>query len=390
MSKQKQVHLYVQIPFCETRCPFCRFTRAYRVNELTDLSLIPEFLPALEREMQSLDTSEMEVLDIQFGGGSPTLLQKGELKLVLDMLGKYFNIPGDCQISIDALPNTLDPAKIDELSEVGFNRINLGVQSTNDFLLEVLNRKYNREKIFQTVELLKSKGITLINVDLISGLPGQNPEEWGNTLKDVLAMDVPNITVNNFMTNFKGFEQFMERVDKFGLTAATTEQRVQLMKQAYTVLREAGYENYLGHFFCKPGTRYDYEIDIFVANDNVISFGPGVQTIYDNKIIIKAGDISGYIENPLGIKKLVLEDYVEDYIRLNFFTVDGINKERFESKFKISFEEGLAFNDFVKNLVLGLEEHDLLERDQDGVRVKRGLLMDGIVFLHHYFDQNNI
>ncbi|MFC1867333.1 radical SAM family heme chaperone HemW [Thermodesulfobacteriota bacterium] len=172
--------LYIHIPFCKTKCPYCGF------YSIADPSLISRWLKALKKEVLHYRDRFDVFNSLYLGGGTPTLLRLSDLETLLDCLHSHFNFTKDTEITIEANPGDMTGEMINGLKSLGFNRINLGVQSFDNRQLMFLGRRHTADEAEQALTLLRSSGFDNIGMDLIYGLKDQPLKEWMQTLKKAI------------------------------------------------------------------------------------------------------------------------------------------------------------------------------------------------------------
>jgi len=173
--------LYIHIPFCRSKCYYCDF------YSIASKRLIPRYLEALKIEIE-LYRGRFESFDsLYLGGGTPTLLDLGEIKEILDCLYAHLVFSSDVEKSIEANPCDMSAEKIKGLKALGFNRINLGVQSFNDRDLMFLGRAHRARDAEKAIEGLRSAGFNSIGMDLIYGLRDQKIRGWTETMEKAVS-----------------------------------------------------------------------------------------------------------------------------------------------------------------------------------------------------------
>ncbi len=181
MSREALPGLYVHIPFCRTKCPYCDFYSE------TSVTQIPAWLHALEKEILLYKDRFSAFDTLYIGGGTPTVLDNPVLVSLITGLLKHFHFTRNAEITIEANPNDITQEKLKVLCSLGVNRISLGVQSFNDAELAVLQRRHTAREARRALEMLRSCGFANIGVDLIYGIPGQSSDAWFDTLSRALT-----------------------------------------------------------------------------------------------------------------------------------------------------------------------------------------------------------
>ncbi len=172
--------LYVHIPFCQSKCPYCDF------YSLTDLDLIPAYLTALDQEA-SLYQEQFPAFDSLFlGGGTPSLLSGVQLDRLMTTLRRHFHLAPDAEITLEANPDDITRDKLARFLDLGINRLSLGVQSCHEAELRFLGRRHTARQTLAALELIRAAGFANLGLDLMYGLPGQRQEDWVGTLETAL------------------------------------------------------------------------------------------------------------------------------------------------------------------------------------------------------------
>lgn len=196
MNKQKEISLYVHIPFCVRKCNYCDFLSAP-----ADEQTMERYVQALLLEIQAYQNTELvnrNVKSIYIGGGTPSILQPSLIKQILEQIKATFNMSEEAlkqaEISMEMNPGTVDYEKCKAYYEMGINRISIGLQSTSDMELQMLGRIHSYDDFMSTYKMLRQVGFQNINVDLMSALPGQTLESYTSGLEKVLALKPEHIS----------------------------------------------------------------------------------------------------------------------------------------------------------------------------------------------------
>jgi len=180
--------LYVHVPFCRSKCPYCGF---YSIASNTP---VDAWLDGLKREILCHKDRFDQFDTLYLGGGTPTFLSTMVLKEVMACLFDHFHFTSDAEITIEANPGDINPSKAGALKMLGFNRINLGVQSFNDPILKFLGRRHSAEKVENAMGNLRSAGFINIGLDLIYGMKAQSMKAWVNTLQRALVFQPEHLS----------------------------------------------------------------------------------------------------------------------------------------------------------------------------------------------------
>ena len=179
-SNVQKPGLYIHVPFCRKKCAYCDF------YSISDLSLIQEWLLALEHEIRLYKERWGAFDTLYLGGGTPSLLGKAELRKVFGLLHQHFDFVEGTEITLEANPDDLTREKLRLLKDLGITRISLGAQSFNDQVLAFLGRRHTAAQAESALETIRDLGFENLSIDLIYGLPNQKISEWMNTMTHVL------------------------------------------------------------------------------------------------------------------------------------------------------------------------------------------------------------
>jgi oxygen-independent coproporphyrinogen-3 oxidase len=239
-------HIYVHIPFCARICPYCAFYK-----ELLDRSQTDRFCEALVRELQQHQQErELAPSTIYFGGGTPTALRTPQLGLLLTGLRDHLNLEQLVEWSVEANPGSVSPKKAELLRESGINRISLGVQSWDDDLLKLLGREHNAKQAEASFRILRSAGLSNVNIDLMFALPGQSPAQWRKTLATTIALGPEHIST--YCLTYEEDTDFFLRHGR-GEFRSDNDAEAEFFEIAMAMLETAGYEQYETSNYARAG-----------------------------------------------------------------------------------------------------------------------------------------
>jgi oxygen-independent coproporphyrinogen-3 oxidase len=174
--------LYLHIPFCQTKCPYCDF------YSITGTGQVQDFLAALDQEARLYREQFSEFDSLFLGGGTPSLLTRAQLAALMKNLRRHFVFAQDSEITIEANPDDITVEKLRLFRELGINRLSLGVQSFDEAELRFLGRRHTAGQTAAAIDLIRAAGFTNLGLDLMYGLPGQSPDAWLKTLEMALSL----------------------------------------------------------------------------------------------------------------------------------------------------------------------------------------------------------
>jgi oxygen-independent coproporphyrinogen-3 oxidase len=191
--------IYVQVPFCQTKCTYCNFHTGVFSKELYAPYVravcreTAEF-PRLLRENKIADVPEAVVDSVYFGGGTPSLLDPANLAEIIEAIRKSFPSQFE-EVTLEADPETIGPEKAGAWREAGFNRISMGVQSFDDAELRAAGRMHRRADVFRATKTLRDAGFANLSFDLIAGLPHQTDRSWQESVGQLLELRPEHVSI---------------------------------------------------------------------------------------------------------------------------------------------------------------------------------------------------
>jgi oxygen-independent coproporphyrinogen III oxidase len=244
----RNLSLYVHLPFCNTICFYCACNKVVT----RDRSKGNKYLEYLYREIDmqaELFRSDPHVVQMHWGGGTPTFFDAEELASLFLHLGSRFDLAPDGEYSIEIDPRTVDAEKMLALREMGFNRVSLGVQDFDPEVQRAVNRVQSEERTLEVIAAARRCGFESVNIDLIYGLPKQNLVTYNRTLARVLAAQPDRVAIYNYAHLPSRFKS-QRRINDAEIPPPDV--KLKLLGLAAQRLTEAGYV-YIGmDHFAKP------------------------------------------------------------------------------------------------------------------------------------------
>lgn len=184
--------LYVHVPFCKTKCPYCDFNTYQGIENLME-----PFLPSLKAEIQSWGETlaHPAVTSIFFGGGTPSYLPPGYIEQILASIQSSYQVDSGAEITIEANPGDLDAAACAGILAQGVNRLSIGVQSLDNDLLNLLGRRHQASEAVDAFQAARKAGFDNVNLDLMYGLPNQSIDQWRKTLDSLTSLEPEHISL---------------------------------------------------------------------------------------------------------------------------------------------------------------------------------------------------
>ncbi len=246
--RRSLLSFYIHIPFCESACWFCGCN--VMITKRRDIS--GRYLQYLFKELSLLEKylgNELKIDQFHIGGGTPNFLTEEELRKLMEEFLKRFSFTEGAEISIELDPRFLTRDYVKTLKELGFNRISMGLQDINEEVQRAINRFQSKELMLKVMDWLREEGFNSINIDLIYGLPNQNPKNFKNTLEFTLKLSPERVAVFNF-AYVPWLKPLQRKIDKNLLPKP--EEKLKMLKSAVELFQEGGYVFIGMDHFAKP------------------------------------------------------------------------------------------------------------------------------------------
>ena len=380
--------IYISVPFCRTKCSYCNFASdvfSRAVFERYVDRVCADVAKASQTAAEVGGQLEREVDSIYLGGGTPTVLEAGQLRRMFEAVRAQFDVQPNAEITVECAPGTLAPEMLEALLSCGVNRVSLGVQSFVDGEAAAVGRLHKRATVVDDISRLRAAGITNINVDLIAGLPHQTAESWKESLAETLSTGAPHVSVymlevdddsrlgreliaggTRYHAHFVPDE---EAVADFYLEAGETLDAVGVAQYEISNFARAGFES---RHNLKYWTRQSYLGFGVDAHSMLPGLERGVESVRFSTPDALEGYIAGGPLNPIRVSSVAA---LEETFFLGLRLTCGVDVYQVAAKFGeatiAGFSEPIA--DFVRA--------GLMERQGDVIRLTpRGRLLSNEVF----------
>ena len=369
--------IYIHVPFCLSRCFYCHFS-----TQLWDADLAKRYAHAVAHEIVGFaakDARENDVDSIYFGGGTPSLLSTREVKEILNACGSVFKITADCEISLEANPDTITESKASDWREMGINRISIGAQSFNNQELAAIGRIHSAEQIGKSFRILRRFAFKNINLDLMLGLPQQTERQWLLNLGTIESLSPEHLSV--YMLDFEGSEPLSQSIEEGTISVPEEDLIADWYLASLDYLLKAGYEQYEISNFAMPGFQCRHNLKYWMGIP-VWGFGPGGHS-YDGEFrYANYKDVNPYFKSleegnpPVEWRRHVSDSQkLQEALFLGLRLRKGIDWDRLESTFPHSR------TDRYKKVLFELQSQELVEWQDTNVRLTRsGMLLSNEIF----------
>ncbi len=264
--------LYIHIPFCQTKCPYCDFNTYQGIE-----SLMSPYGAALQGELARWGQvlGRPAVNTIFFGGGTPSYLPPGAIGDILAAAGAAFSIAQDAEITIEANPGDLTDAAARRLLQQGVNRLSIGVQSLDNGLLSLLGRRHNAAEAIAAFQTVRAAGFSNVNLDLMYGLPQQTMTQWQDTLQRLADLEPAHISL--YCLTLEEGTPLRRWVEQGKLPPPDEDLAADMYQYARQLLGERGYRHYEISNWARPGLESQHNL-AYWRNLPYLGVGPGAHS----------------------------------------------------------------------------------------------------------------
>ena len=266
------IALYIHIPFCQTKCPYCDFNTFAGIE-----TLIPSYIKALAAEIRHWGAllGRPRVSTVFFGGGTPSYVPGQAIDSILESTRSAFQVTPSAEITMEANPGDLSGEGVSSLPQWGINRLSIGVQSLDSSLLELLGRRHSSQEAVEAYRSARRAGFTNIGLDLMYGIPRQTPEQWRDTLNEVLSLSPEHLSLY-CLTLEEGTP--MEQQVRLGeMPQPDPDLAADMYLLAEELLERAGYRHYEISNWARPGMESHHNLTYW-RNQPYLGVGPGAHS----------------------------------------------------------------------------------------------------------------
>ena len=259
MGNLPPLSLYIHIPWCVQKCPYCDFNSHALKGEVPHEEYVQHLLNDLDADLPL--TSGREVSTIFIGGGTPSLLSSEAMQMLLDGVRARLPLSPTAEITMEANPGTVEADRFSGYQRAGVNRISIGVQSFSAAKLERLGRIHGPDEAKRAAKLAENLGLRSFNLDLMHGLPDQSLEEALDDLRQAIALNPPHLSW--YQLTIEPNTLFASRPPRL----PDDDDLWDIFEQGHRLLSEAGYQQYETSAYAKPGYRCEHNLNYWRFGD---------------------------------------------------------------------------------------------------------------------------
>ena len=399
----RPLSLYFHLPFCKNACYFCGCNVVFTSKE----EKMSRYVDYLKRELDILSKHldcKRQVIQMHFGGGTPTFFTAAQLKVIIDEIKSYFpNFIEGAEISCEIDPRHIDEDQMRVMSEAGFNRVSFGIQDFNEEVQVAVHRVQPYDMTKAAMDLARKYNMVSVNVDLIYGLPHQSLETFKETLSLALTLDADRFAVFNY-AHVPWLKKTMRKIDE--TTLPLPDEKLKIMQYTIDFLTSNGYKMIGMDHFAKPEDELFRAIEKGELHRNfqgyttkggadligvgLTSIGEGLdsynQNFKDMTLYEEAID-AGKLPFERGVV-LNADDQIRQYVIMELMSNFKIDIERFNRLFDVDFKSYFAdaleaLRPFQEDALLTMDEKHIVS-SETGTLLIRNIAMPFDAYMHQH------
>ncbi len=388
----KNLSIYIHIPFCVRKCLYCDFLSAPASGKEME-SYVNLLLREIKRH--AIFYGDHRVISIFMGGGTPSILPARETGRILEQIRNSYFLAEDAEITVECNPGTVTAEKLENYIAHGINRLSIGLQSTDDGELSRIGRIHDYRCFLETYRLAREAGIRNINIDLMSGLPGQSVDSYVETLKKVIALEPEHISAYSLILE-EGTELYVNQ-NNYCFPDEEADREMYRLTGEY--MGEAGFHRYEISNYARKGRECRHN-RVYWQRGDYLGLGLGASSMVNNIRWKNQENGRAYADcvarlegaaacapgskafadvlrsaRLMEVQELSCKEQMEEFMFLGLRLMEGVDTREFERLFLISTQEVYG-----KSLA-GLLEAGLIKQEGTQLRLTpRGIDLSNMVF----------
>lgn len=364
----KRIGVYIHIPFCNGKCPYCDFYSIRKDNEIEN-KYINELIKRIDQN------SNVKADTLYVGGGTPSCIDIDNLTRVISHAIKVFDINKDNEITVECNPSDDLETKIPMLAKVGVNRISMGLQSANDIERKSLGRKASPTDVLKAIEVAKACDIDNISLDLMIGIPNQTQDSLQKSIEFCANSGATHIS--SYILKLEENTYFYKNKDKLNLP--NDEETANLYKFSCDELQRYGFKQYEISNYSKAGYESKHNLKYWNCEE-YLGLGASAHSFINGERFYNTRDIEGYINGSKSVLDGKGGDF-EEYVMMRLRLAKGLQNSLVERKF------GYCIPELMIQKAKELEKHGLaICRDNNISLTKEGFLLSNSIISHLLYD----
>lgn len=333
----RNVGIYIHIPFCASRCKYCDFCSVSDCD-----SLMPKYQAALVKHMKEFSSrlSGYYIDTVYFGGGTPSYYGARRLIKLFDTLKSNYNVLVASEVTTEINPDSVTLEDLTLLRKAGFNRLSIGAQSANNDILKFIGRRHSFEQVEKAVAMARKAGFENYSLDLIYGLPGQTRDDWADTLNRAMSLKPRHLSCYGLSLE-EGTPLYALRGSDL---MPDSDAQADMFLYTIETLARFGYYQYEISNFAKKGFESKHNLKYWELRDYA-GFGASAASNLGGLRYTYVASPMEYIDAVEGGSEIITEfeeltsyDRASEYLMLGLRTVNGISAEEYCNIYRCSFD----------------------------------------------------
>ena len=340
MNKEtRPLSIYIHIPFCIKKCSYCDFLSAPATEQTVE-----SYMAALFSEIEGKAGKyrDRRVVSVFIGGGTPSRLTGEQMGKLMACIRRNFSLDPAAEITSEVNPGTVSEEKLRTFRKAGINRLSIGMQSAQDEELRALGRIHDFAGFLEAYEAAVRAGFTNINVDVMSGLPGQTLESLRDTLGKLLALRPMPQHVSAYSLIVEEGTPFARMAERGELQLPEEDTERAMYEETREILAKYGFHRYEISNYAREGYECLHNVGYWIRRD-YLGFGIGAASLVDNVRFQNGRDLIAYLKNPQDCREeeqvLTEQEQMEETMFLGLRLIRGISYEQFEKQYGRSLPE---------------------------------------------------
>lgn len=336
---QKELELYIHIPFCVKKCSYCDFLSAPATEQTKEA-----YMAALFAEIggRAKDYKDRIVTSVFIGGGTPSLLSADTIRQLMEHIREGFSLASDVEITMEVNPGTVTAEKLTAFYAAGINRLSIGMQSAQEQELKILGRIHDFDGFCQVYREAVEAGFTNINVDVMSGLPGQTLASYKDTLEKVLRLEPMPQHISAYSLIVEEGTPFAAMADRGELPLPEEDTERAMYEGTIEVLAGYGFHRYEISNYALDGYECRHNVGYWIRRD-YLGFGIGAASLIGNVRFQNGRDLNAYLAHPLACREeqqsLTTQEQMEETMFLGLRLIRGVSYPEFARCYGQTLEE---------------------------------------------------
>ncbi len=364
MLKNQPLSLYIHIPWCVEKCPYCDFNSHAVKNSIPEDDYVTALIADLDADIERFQLNDRPLYSIFIGGGTPSLFSASSIKRLLTQVLSRFEHEADIEVTLEANPGTVEADKFTGFFNAGVTRLSIGVQSFASDKLIKLGRIHDSEQAKNAAKLATNCGVTSFNLDLMHGLPNQSIDNALDDLKTAISLNPSHISW--YQLTIEPNTIFHSKPPKLPVDDILW----QIQDQGIKLLNEAGYQQYEISAYAKAGYQCQHNLNYWQYGD-YLGIGCGAHGKITNSKTqqifrtVKVKHPKGYLDDNRDFLDQLME--VNDSERAFEFMMNQLRLHRPFSESQFEASTGLTVDTIFAKLTTAKQKQLMASELIDGI-----------------------